>query len=82
MAGVITIHVGRSYCLEDVNAQDIVAEVIALAEVIAMFHVLFIYLRQMFCLNIEYTCSIYMYSQMLLPWLMLLPIFCGRCSNH
>ena len=40
--------------MKDVNALDIVAGVIALADVIAMFHVLFIYLRQMFCLNIEY----------------------------
>ena len=44
MVGVITIHIGRSYCLEDVIAHDIVADVIALADVIAMFHVLLIYL--------------------------------------
>ena len=49
MVGVITIHVGRSYCLEDVNTLNIVADVIALADVIAMFYVLFLYLRQMFC---------------------------------
>ena len=48
MVGVITIHVGRSYCLEDVNTLNIVADVIALADVIAMFYVLFLYLRQMF----------------------------------
>ena len=64
------------------NAHDIVAGVIALSDVIAMFHVLFIYLRQMFCLNIEYTSFIYMYRQMLLPLVMLVPMFCGRCSNH
>ena len=48
MVGVITIHVGRFYCLKDVNTLDIVADVIALADVIAMFYVLFLYLRQMF----------------------------------
>ena len=48
MAGVTTIHVGRSYCLEYVNTLYIVADVIALADVIAMFYVLFLYLRQMF----------------------------------
>ena len=47
MVGVITIHVGRFYCLEDVNTLNIVADVIALADVIAMFYVLFLYLRQM-----------------------------------
>ena len=48
MVGVITIHVGRSYCLEDVNTLNIVVDVIALADVIAMLYVLFLYLRQMF----------------------------------
>ena len=48
MVGVITIHVGRSICLEDVNTLNIVADVIALADVISMFYVLFLYLRQMF----------------------------------
>ena len=48
MAGVTTIHVGRSYCLEYVNTLYIVADVIALADVIVMFYVLFLYLRQMF----------------------------------
>ena len=47
MVGVITIHVGRFYCLEDVNTLNIVADVIALADVIAMFYMLFLYLRQM-----------------------------------
>ena len=42
MVDVITIHVGRSYCLEDVNTLNIVADIIA------MFYVLFLYLRQMF----------------------------------
>ena len=37
MVGVITIHVGRSYCLEDVNTLTIVADVTALADVFAMF---------------------------------------------
>ena len=32
MAGVITIHVGRFYCLKDVNTLNIVADVIALAD--------------------------------------------------
>ena len=48
MVGVITIHVGRSYCLEDVNILNIVVDVIALADVITMLYVLFLYLRQMF----------------------------------
>ena len=48
MVGVITIHVGKSHCLEDMNTRNIVADVIALADVIAMFYVLFLYLRQMF----------------------------------
>ena len=48
MVGVITIHVGRFYCLKDVNTLDIVADVIALADVIAIIYVLFLYLRQMF----------------------------------
>ena len=48
MVGVITIHLGRSYCLKDVNTLNIVADVTALADVIAMFYVLFLYLRQMF----------------------------------
>ena len=43
MVGVITIHVGRFYCLEDVNTLDIVADVIALAYVIDMFYVLFLF---------------------------------------
>ena len=48
MVGVITMHVARFYCLEDLNTLTIVADVIALADVIAMFYVLFLYLRQMF----------------------------------
>ena len=36
MVGVITIHAGRSYCLEDMNTLNIVVDVIALADVIAM----------------------------------------------
>ena len=48
MVGVITIHVGRFYWLEDVNTLNIVADVIALADVIAMFYMLFLYLMQMF----------------------------------
>ena len=48
MVGVIIIHVGRFYCLEDVNTFNIVADVIALADVIAMFYMLYLYLRQMF----------------------------------
>ena len=55
------------------------ADVIALADVIAMFYVLFLLLRQMFYLNIEYVSCINKYRQMLKPWLMLLPIFCGSC---
>ena len=45
MVGVTTIHVGKLYCLEDVNTLNIVADVIALADVIAMFYMLFLYLR-------------------------------------
>ena len=48
MVGVITTHVGRIYCLEDVNTLNIVADVITLADVTAMFYMLFLYLRQMF----------------------------------
>ena len=48
MVGVITIHVSRFYCLEDVNTLNSVADVIALAYVIAMFYMLFLYLKQMF----------------------------------
>ena len=39
MVGVITIHAGRSYCFEDVNTLNIVADVIALADVIAILPV-------------------------------------------
>ena len=42
MVGVINIHVGRFYCLEDVNTLN------SVADVIAMFYMLFLYLRQMF----------------------------------
>ena len=56
------------------------ADVIALADVIAMFCVLFLLLRLMFFyLNIEYVSCINKYRQMLKPWLMLLPMFCSRC---
>ena len=48
MVGVITIHVDRFYCLKDVNTLNIVADVIALSDVIAMFYMLFLYLRQRF----------------------------------
>ena len=48
MVGVITIHVGRCYCLGHGNTHNIVADVIALADVIAMFYMLFHYLRHMF----------------------------------
>ena len=48
MVGVITIWVGRPYCLEDVNTLNIVADITALADVIVMLYVLFLYLRQMF----------------------------------
>ena len=48
MVGVITIHVGRFYCLEDVNTLHIVEDVIALVDVIATFYMLFLHLRQMF----------------------------------
>ena len=48
MVGVITIHVGTFYCLKDVNTLNIVADVISLADVIAMSYMLFPYLRQMF----------------------------------
>ena len=47
MVGVITICVGRFYCLGDVNTLNIAADVIALTDVIAMFYMLFLYLRQM-----------------------------------
>ena len=47
MVGVMTIHVGRCYCL-DYLWTHIVADVIAMADVIAIFCVLFLYLRQMF----------------------------------
>ena len=49
MDGWCYYHICRQiYCLKDVNTLDIVADVIALADVIAMFYVLFLYLRQMF----------------------------------
>ena len=40
MVGVITIHVGRFYCLEDVNTLDIVADVICLGR--CYCHVLYV----------------------------------------
>ena len=49
----ITIHVGRCYCHILPNTLCFVADVIALADVIAMFCVLFLLLRLMFYLIIE-----------------------------
>ena len=48
MVGSITIHVGRCYCLVLPNTLCFVADVIDLADVIAMFCVLFPLLRLMF----------------------------------
>ena len=48
MVGIITIHVGRCYCLILNKHALFVADVIALADVIAMFHMLFLLLRLMF----------------------------------
>ena len=48
MVGSITIHVGRCYCLVISNTLVFVAVVIALADVIAIFCVLFLLLRLMF----------------------------------
>ena len=44
MVGVITIHVGKYYCLAlFIKHTSIVADVIALADVVAIFCVLFLY---------------------------------------
>ena len=48
MVGSITIHVGRCYCNILPNTLCFVADVIASADVIAMFCVLFLLLRLMF----------------------------------
>ena len=48
MVGIITIHVGRCYCLILTNTLCLWPDVIALADVIAMFCVLFLLLRLMF----------------------------------
>ena len=48
MVGIITIHVGRCYCHVLPNTLCFVADVTALADVIAMFCVLFLLLRLMF----------------------------------
>ena len=48
MVSSITIHVGRCYCLVLPNMLCLVTDVIALADVIAMFCVLFLLLRLMF----------------------------------
>ena len=45
MVGSITIHVDRCYCLVISNTLVFVADVIALADVIAIFGVLFLLLR-------------------------------------
>ena len=80
MDGIITKHVGRCYCLILTNTLWFVADVIALADVIAMFCVLFLLLRLMFFyLIVECISCINKYRQMLKPWLMILPVFCGRC---
>ena len=53
MVGSITIHVGRCYCHILPNTLCFVADVIALADIIAMFCVLFLYWGWCFYLIIE-----------------------------
>ena len=73
LVGVITIHVGRSHALADVNAHDIVTDVIAnISCIIYLFKADII--PYVLCI-----CFIYMCRQMLKPWQMLLPMFCDRC---
>ena len=79
MVGIITIHVGRCYCLTLTNTLCLWQMILPWQMLLPCFVCCFFYWGWCFYSIVECISCINKYGQMLKPWLMLLPVFCGRC---